>query len=1101
MDEVEQVRQAIAVLESQRAALGDTVVETALAPLREKLAALQPPEQQRKLMTFLFMDVVQSSKTFGHLDPEDTLEILSGALARMGEVVKKHEGYVARLMGDGMLAFFGTPVAREDDAVRAVRAALDITQEAGEYARIVEERWHIPGFQVRVGLNTGFVAVGEVGGEAGSEYTAMGDAINMAARMEQNALPGKALISHATYQQIRGLFDVTPLDPIQPKGALDLIPVYIVEREHPSEFHPATRGVEGIETPMVGRDAELLQLQRIFESAVDGRETQAVTLVGEAGVGKSRLRREFEHWLEQRPEKLLILKGRVSLSSGQNPYALIRNILVRLLNIQDNDRLEEVRDRLERGIARFEPDAPDISGQARQLGRWIGLSLADEVAVDGALTPEMVLKELTRFFARLASQQPTALLLEDIHWADDSSLDMVNRVISHHTDLPLLIVSLTRPRLFERRALWAEGQDNHLRLELRSLSKRDSRKLVDEILRKADVIPDEIRELIIESAEGIPYYVEELITMLIEKGIIDTRQTPWHIAQEKLTDLTVPATLMGVLQARLDSLPQEERVVLQRAAVVGRRFWDGALAELQTTGSDVVIKDLGASLAALRNRELIFGREESMFDGLHEYIFKHSLLRDVTYESVMKRTRRSYHHQMAEWLLRHCGERFLEHAPSIAIHYELAGDLGSAIAYLQQASEQALQIGAYSEARRLAERGLSVISGDAKAALAVLPIETVGEIERRRVTLLRLLADSLFHLDAYSKAVEQYQASLKLARELDDVSSGAAALLGLGNVAQQRAEYAQSQRYFEEALAAAQPMNDQQIIALAYVGIGYAAWRRSAMYVAQACFEQGLVNSREIGFQEGVVNSLIGIGFIKAMIGDTSARESLEESQSLSQAMSYPYGISLSLLGLGVVFIDDYDLNSARDYFLRSEQIFRDIGYQVGVTQALYARAGAAFFEGDLTTAKALLEDGTAILRQIGNRQYLDSNLAFLAFIEALQGDIEASRRDTREALQVTENQMIVLQALGAVATQRLHEGQAESGAELIGLVKSRLASDMTVHPYVPMPLFTAALELTASGIQGALRAEVYEVALERGRALDVDTIVYGLLGENGSPQ
>ncbi len=233
-DEIHQLEQAIATLEAQRATLGDSVVETMLAPAREKLAALKrqsESDQQRKLVTFLFTDVGSSSKTFGHLDPEDTLEILSTALARFGEVVKQHQGYVARLMGDGMLAFFGAPIAHEDDAVQAVRSALAIIQAARQYAQEVAARWGIDSFNVRVGLNTGLVAVGEVGGEAGSEYTAMGDAINMAARMESHAPAGGVLISHETYLHIRGFFEVQALEPMMVKGALAPIQVYVVLRE------------------------------------------------------------------------------------------------------------------------------------------------------------------------------------------------------------------------------------------------------------------------------------------------------------------------------------------------------------------------------------------------------------------------------------------------------------------------------------------------------------------------------------------------------------------------------------------------------------------------------------------------------------------------------------------------------------------------------------------------------------------------------------------------------------------------------------------------------------------------------------------------------
>ncbi|MBI5929172.1 MAG: AAA family ATPase [Chloroflexi bacterium] len=429
-DEIRQLERAIAALETQRDTLGDGVVETMLAPAREKLATLKQQsesDQQRKLVTFLFADVVSSSKIFGHLDPEDTLEILSTALARFGQQVKQHQGHVARLMGDGMLAFFGAPRAREDDPVRAVRTALAIIQEARSYAQEVVVTWGIEGFNVRVGLNTGLVALGEVGGEAGSEYTAMGDAINMAARMESHAPAGEVLISHETYLHVRGFFEVQPLEPIMVKGALAPIQVYVVQREIPRGFEMGQRGIEGIQTRMIGRDAEMLHLQKMFQLAVEDGETQIVIIRGDAGVGKSRLLREFGAWMTHQPHTVLRINGRAFPSTEKQPNALIRDLLQFYFKIQDTDTAEQARAKMESGLADFWT-LGDIAEVTQSIGQMVGFAFAtlnteeDQSSQKRRDAPN----DLMRLFERIATRQPVVIFLEDIHWADDLSLDFIS---------------------------------------------------------------------------------------------------------------------------------------------------------------------------------------------------------------------------------------------------------------------------------------------------------------------------------------------------------------------------------------------------------------------------------------------------------------------------------------------------------------------------------------------------------------------------------------------------------------------------------------------------------------------------------------------------
>ena len=302
MDERQKLEEAIAHLEAQRATLGEVVVEAALTPLRQKLAEIEArgdfPEQQRKQVTILFSDIAGSTKIVSHLDPEEARDLFDAALRRLAEPIARHGGHVTRFMGDGFKAVFGSPQAREDDPERAVRAALGILEVARQLADELRATRNVQDFQVRVGVNTGLAALG---GVTEAEDTLMGSPVNLAARLESAAPPGGTLISHDTYRHVRGVFDVQPLPPITAKGFEQPVPVYQVMRAKPRSFRTHPRGVEGVETRLVGRESELKLLQEARILAVDEGEGQVVTITGEAGVGKSRLLYEFENWLELQP--------------------------------------------------------------------------------------------------------------------------------------------------------------------------------------------------------------------------------------------------------------------------------------------------------------------------------------------------------------------------------------------------------------------------------------------------------------------------------------------------------------------------------------------------------------------------------------------------------------------------------------------------------------------------------------------------------------------------------------------------------------------------------------------------------------------------------
>jgi predicted ATPase/class 3 adenylate cyclase len=810
--QIANLKHAIAELESQRSVLGDAVVDTSLASLRAQLAELEsrlePAGQQRKLATILFCDVVGSTHITQQLDPEEVLDMMDGALKRLAQPIETHGGHVSRFQGDGFQAIFGLPLAHENDPELAIKAGLAILEVSRDIAIELERDRGISNFSVRVGINTGQIAAG---GHTEREYTLGGHAVNLAARLESAAPPDGLLISHDTYRHVRGVFDVELLQPIPAKGFPDPLPVYLVRRAKARAFRVTARGVEGVETRMIGRQAELNFMQEALLTAIEDGEGQIITIVGEAGVGKSRLIYEFQNWFELLPQTIYLFTGRSQQESQNQPYALIRDMYAFRFQIQDSDPPDTVRHKFERGITEafhaptiqmrevagnpvdaqdqkgpntpavhesaaglptiqtLDSEETSISGEhvvkAHFIGQLIGYEFSHSPYLKGHLQDPQALYNraftyLVDYFSSMSQKATVVLLFEDIHWADDSSLEVLNNLGRHFQNLRVLAVCLARSSLYERRPYWGEGLVYHNRLDLRPLPRRESRLLVDEILQRIERVPDDLREMVIKGTEGNPFYIEELIKMLIENEVIvkdSADENRWYVAPERLTEIKVPPTLVGVLQARLDSLPPEERKTLQWAAVVGRVFWDQVVAfigEKQNGDYNKASTSARDELETLRARELIFRREESAFASSREFIFKHDLLRQATYETVLKKVRRVYHGLVADWLVAHAEKRIREFAGLIGDHLELSGRSEEAVHYLYEAGIQALASYANIEGELYFRRALRL---------------ELSSVERAR--LLEGLGEALALQGNYEEACKIWQQGIEQYRARGDLES------------------------------------------------------------------------------------------------------------------------------------------------------------------------------------------------------------------------------------------------------------------------------------------------------------------------------------------
>jgi class 3 adenylate cyclase len=556
-------------LDSERRA---RLAAAAPTPLVEKMRA---PRRggERRVVTALFADVVGSTALTESMDPEDWTALVNDAFDIMSRAIYRYEGTIARLMGDAILAFFGAPVAHEDDPERAVRCALEMVHAIDERVGAHVRRERGLEFRIRAGVNTGEVVVGEVGSDLMYEYTAMGDAVNVAARMQSAAAPGTVLVTAATYRFVASAVDAIDRGAVEVKGKAEPIRAYEITGVKAAPGR--TRGLAGLESPLVGRDAELARMTESFE-VVRAGQGRVAFILGEAGLGKSRLLAEFRHSASSRGA-LNWAEGRC-LSYGQGiPYHLIVDLLRSLSGVGPTADDRELATALERVVR--EHLGRDWEDPYAYLAHAAGIPLAPDLARRITVIDLEVLKRYVSaihvLVRAIAARAPLVLVYEDVHWADSSSVDLILQLLPLVNELPLFCVVTTRPeRSTQGWRLVTAARDGFgdalVELQLARLSDDDSTRLVGNLL-EIESLPASVRDLILAKAEGNPFFVEEVIRMLIERGGIAEEGGRW-VATGEVASVEIPDTLQGLLLARIDRLPKSARQAIRTASVIGRQF-------------------------------------------------------------------------------------------------------------------------------------------------------------------------------------------------------------------------------------------------------------------------------------------------------------------------------------------------------------------------------------------------------------------------------------------------------------------------------------------------------------------------------------------------
>jgi len=559
-------------------ALQVRLAAAAPAPLIEKMRTARLTGE-RKPVTALFVDVVGSTALAERMDAEDWTALMNEAFDLMSKEVFRYEGTIAQLQGDAMVAFFGAPIAHEDDPDRAVLAALAMVAAIDEFARQLKASDGID-FGIRAGINSGPVVVGNVGTDLRYEYTALGDAMNVAARMQAAAEPGSVLITASTHRLVATAFDTQDLGEIAVKGKVE--PVHAYRVLAPKAVPDRKRGLEraGLESPMVGRDDQLETLQSLFNVVQAGRSRVAF-VVGEPGLGKSRLLAELRRWVSDEAaadgDGATWLEGRC-VSYGRNlPYHLLLDLVRAALGVPFAGPEADARAVLDRQLGAWLGD--EAEDTAPYLAHLLGLPLHPEEADRAMLEPEAMqgryVASIHRLLRELSARGPVVLVCEDVHWADPASVGLVTQLLPLAAQLPVLFIAALRADtdsqgwglLTAARELFGDAL---VELRLQPLSEDDSRDLVANLL-EIESLPERVRDAILARAEGNPFFVEEVIRMLIERGVIERHENRW-VATAEASSVEIPETLHGLLLARIDQLPDAAKRTLRVASVIGRQF-------------------------------------------------------------------------------------------------------------------------------------------------------------------------------------------------------------------------------------------------------------------------------------------------------------------------------------------------------------------------------------------------------------------------------------------------------------------------------------------------------------------------------------------------
>ncbi len=1008
------------------------------------------PHGARKTVTVVFCDVAGSTPLAELLDPEPMRELMTLFFRAMRDALERHGGTVEKFIGDAVMAVFGVPLLHEDDAIRAVRAAQAMHDELAVLNLDLQARFGV-WMQTRIGVNTGEVVVGD---PAAGQALVVGDAVNVAARLEQAAGSGDILLGPGTYALVRDSVIVEATEPLALKGKTGSIVAHRLLSIGPGPDQVGSRP----DPLLVGRDRELETLRSAFDLAVAQRSCVLVTVLGPAGIGKSRLAREFAARVAP---TATLLRGRCLPYGDGITFWPVADIVKQVGGITDADGRNDARSKIEAAMA----DGPE------------GALVAERVAgVTGFGSTVAGLQEtfwaIRRFLEWAGRDRPLLVVVDDLQWAEPTLLDLVEYLAGWSHDVAMTLLCLARPDLMDLRPTWASGIAAASVLSLEPLDPGESHRLVSELLGGTS-LDDESFARIAEPAAGNPLFLEEMLRMLDDDGLLLRRGDRW-VAASDLGEVRVPDSIHALLGARLDRLSREERLVIRSAAVVGKVFWWGAVEEL---ASEAVHGQVGSALQTLVRKDLI-RPEPSTFAGEDAFRFHHILIQEAAYRGTPKEVRADLHEAFAVWLEGIAGDRFVELEEVIGYHLEQAYRYRSELSPVTE-RERALATRA---GLRLGPAGIRAFERRDVPAAADLLGRATSLLPRdhpdRRIALIAL-GEALEDAGDLGPALRAFEEAEAMAKEAGDaVSAANAAILRL--FLSEMTDPGTSVEPLGEAerlIATLEAAGDDRGLARAWVLVGNLHWDHARYGEADDALARSIEHARRAGTTREEFDAFgryTGTG----TYGPAPAEEIERRCDELLERSAGTGYEAPALRALAWVRAMQGRFDEARKLVQRSRAIFEDFGLRLRSSFVSETAGEIEMLAGDAVAAEREFRTGLEAAVDMGEQSFESTMAAALAHALIEQGRLD----DAEEMVSASElagaEDDVTTQVLGRSAKARIHAGRGRYlEAEQLArdaVALSETTDDLNMRGDTLVDL--AAILLAAADLDGAM--EAFDAAL-----------------------
>ena len=973
--------------------------------------------EERRVVTILFCDLVDSTKRFHLADPEDVRATLADFLPRVQREIERFGGTVEKFVGDAVLAVYGVPSVHEDDAERALFSALRILPVVEQ----MNEESEIP-VAVRLGIETG-EAIVDLGAGTTRQGMVFGDVVNTASRLQTAAPTGGILVGERTYRLTSSVFDFESMGPVQVKGKADPLPVWLAKGAR-SRF--GTDLGRPVSTPWVDRDDELELLKRTFARAVREPSVQLVTLMGEPGVGKSRLAAEFFAYVDDLPETTSWRQGRCLPYGEGVTFWGLGEIVKAQAGILGSDGAREADEKLDAAVSAVVQDPAEQEWVHARLAPLIGLADANPEGIERG----EAFSAWRRFIEAIASVRPLVLVLEDVHWADAALLAFIEHVVEWSSGVSILVICTARPELFDREPGWGGGKRNWSTISLAPLADGDTRQLISGLL-PAEASED-LAQVVIERAGGNPLFAEELSRMLGEQHRLGT-----EVPDEAETPRT-PESLHAIIAARLDTLQATERSLIQDASVVGRVFWAGALSSMG--GVDRASVD--SALHQLVRKEIVRPLKVSSIEAEVEYSFWHGLIRDVAYGQIPRRRRAAKHVAAAEWIESIAGERVSDQAELLVYHYGEALELSRSAGLTDEVSslEDTTRRHWVLAGDRAMKLDVARASECFARALSLAPSEHPD-----RADILARMGSASFDAGRYREAERTYEQALALFREAGDQLSVGTCLDRLATVLWDQGDPAGCRARLAEALTILEDLPHGTELADSYATLASERTVSGHLDEAIVWAERSLDLSTQLKAEHLRPRALSYRGVARCYTGDLGGVEDLEDALRIAEGLGLARESVMPLLILAEIGWATSGPTSALETAGRAQHLADQRGLGEMEIASRTTRLGPLFDLGRWDELLVLAGDVIEWSTGTGGTYEIVSAQPWVAQVLLLRGRLEeastAVAHFMKRAREVGDPQVLVPAAVAA-GWVALAEGRTEEVAQLIEEVDR--AADVT---------------------------------------------------------